>query len=159
VVPASIQSRYTSIWTNISSKFNIANSSISNYYYTAFEISIVKTSNYSFSTESNINTYGYIYNGTFHPHNPSLNLLSVNRNGSRNGQFKLTAFLQPWISYILVVTTTSPNATNRFLIVASGPAVVAIRQIRKYSCLLKKDSVSLCSSLQSRCVGITFVAA
>jgi hypothetical protein len=124
------------MWTNGSSKFGITNTSISSYYYVAFEINVVVASNYSFSTESKINTYGYIYNNTFHPDNPSLNLLKEDGNSGGNGQFKLTVFLQPWISYILVVTTSSYNATDRFLIVASGPTTVALRHIRKYNFLL-----------------------
>ena len=119
------------MWINGSSKFGIINTSISNYHYAAFEINVVVASNYSFSTESNINTYGYIYNDTFHPDNPSLNLLKEDDNSGGNGQFKLTVFLQPWTSYILVVKTFSPNVTGKFLIVASGPTKIALRHIRK----------------------------
>ena len=136
VVPSSVQSRNTSMWVNDSSKLSIINTSISTYYYVAFEISVVVASNYSFSTESNINTYGYIYNNTFHPDNSSLNLLIVGSNNSGNGQFKLTVFLQPWTSYILVVTTFSVNVTGGLLIVASGPTTVALRHIRKHIFLL-----------------------
>jgi hypothetical protein len=130
------------MWTNGSSKFGIINTLISNYYYAAFEIRVAVASNYSFSTESNINTYGYIYTNTFHPDNPSLNLLREDGNSSRSGQFKLTVFLQTWTSYILVVTTYSPNATGKFLIVVSGPKTVALRHIRKYN-FLSTDEFSV----------------
>jgi hypothetical protein len=145
------------MWTNDSAKFGIINTSTSDYHYAAFEISVVVASNYSFSTESNINTYGYMYNHTFQPDNPSLNLLTEDGNVGENGQFKLTVFLHPWTSYILVVTTSSPNATDRFLIVASGPTTVALRHIRKYNFLLTDEfSVFYYSSLKSRCKLIMF---
>ncbi len=119
------------MWINSSSTFGIINTSISNYHYAAFEINVVVASNYSFSSESNIDTYGYIYNDTFHPDNPSLNLLKEDDNSGGNGQFKLTVFLQSWASYILIVKTFSPNVTSEFLIVASGLTKIALRHIRK----------------------------
>src|SRR5690242_19619145 len=124
------------MWTDGNSNLGVINTSMSKYCYEMFEISVVVASNYSFSTESNVSTYSYIYNNTFHPDNPSLNLLTVDGNGSGNGQFKLTVFLRPWTSYILVVTTFSPNATGRFSIVVSGPTTVALRHIRKYNFIL-----------------------
>jgi hypothetical protein len=107
---------------------NISNSP---HYYSAFEIRVIMSSNYSFSSESNIDTYGYIYENIFHPDNPSLNLLTKSRTGSEHGQFKLTVFLQPFMSYILLITTYSSNATGKFYIVTSGPAKVALRHIRE----------------------------
>ncbi len=97
-----------------------------------FEIRVVVASNYTFFTESNITTYGYIYNNTFNLDDPPLNLLRENGNSNENGQFKITVFLQPWTSYMLVVKTFSPKPTGTFLIIASGPAKVALRQICKY---------------------------
>jgi hypothetical protein len=123
VVPSPAQSKYTSIWTN--------GTSISNYYYAAFEINVVMSSNYSFSSESDIDTHGYIYNNTFHPDNPSLNLLKEDDNSGGNKQFKLTVFLQPWTSYMLVATTFSPNATSKFSIIVLDPTTIALRHIRK----------------------------
>jgi hypothetical protein len=101
------------------------------YYYSAFEICVIMSSNYSFSSESNLDAFVYIYKNIFHPDNPSLNLLTKSRTDSENGQFKLTVFLQPWMSYILLITTFSSNATGKFYVVTSGPAKIALRHIRK----------------------------
>jgi hypothetical protein len=119
------------MWTNGSLKFNLINASISNNYYAAFEIRVVRASNYSILSESNINTYGYVYNNTFHQDNPSVNLLTQGGNSGRNGQFKLTVFLQPWTLYLLVVTTSSRNVPGKFSIVVSGPTTVSLRDFRK----------------------------
>ena len=119
------------MWINNSSKYSHINSSVSDYYYEAFEVNVVVASNYSFSTGSNISTSGYIYNDSFHPFNPSLNLLSENDNDCKNGQFKLTVFLQPWRRYILIVTTFSVNRTGKFLVVIIGPTTVGFRHISK----------------------------
>ncbi|CAF4231471.1 unnamed protein product [Rotaria socialis] len=129
VGPYSIQSNYTSRWTNNSSTYRRINSSISSYYYETYEIDVVVASNYSFSTKSQIDTYGYIYNNSFHPTNPSLNLLIEDDNGDGNKQFRFKAFLIPWTKYILVVTTFSPNTLGAFQIVVTGPTAVAIRSI------------------------------
>ncbi|CAF3667357.1 unnamed protein product [Rotaria sp. Silwood1] len=129
--PTSVQSKYASMWTNDSSKYGRINSSISNYYYEAFEVNVVIPANYSFSIESDISACCYIYNNSFHPSDPSLNLLLQDDHGDGNGQVKFIVFLQPWTTYILIVTTLSPNVTGTFLIVADGPTTVGLREIRK----------------------------
>jgi hypothetical protein len=53
-----------------------------------------------------------------------LNLLAQNDDGGNNRQFKLTVFLQPWITYTLIVTTFSTNVTGKVSIIASGPEYV-----------------------------------
>ncbi len=112
-------------------KFDLLNTSISDSYYVAFEIRVVIASKYIFSCITNINTYVYIYNNTFYPDDPSVNLLTQDDNNGRNRQLQLTVFLKPWTSYLLLVTTSSRNVTGNFSIVASGPTEVSIRDFRK----------------------------
>ena len=115
------------MWT----KFNFNNTFISNNYYAVFEIRAVAASNYSFSSKSNTKTYGYIYNNIFYPNDPSVNLLTHENNTNRNGQFKMTVFLQAWTSYLLLVTTFTRNVTGNLSIAVSGPTKVSIRDFRK----------------------------
>lgn len=48
-----------------------------------------------------MDTHGFLYNGTFDPLSPSTNLIMRDDDGAGNGQFKLTAFLEAGVPYIL----------------------------------------------------------
>jgi hypothetical protein len=76
---------------------------------------------YTFFSESNIVTHGYLYKNNFDPNNPYINLLIHNVYGCVNDQFKLTAALESNSTYILVVTTYYSNTTGAFSVFASGP--------------------------------------
>lgn len=58
--------------------------------------------------------YGYLYNNTFNPLYPQLNLLSEDDDGASNDQFYIQMALDPYVSYVLVVTTFSANVTAPF---------------------------------------------
>jgi hypothetical protein len=101
-----------------------ASSTSDEYYYDAITMNVFVSGTYSLTSRSSIDTYGYIYNNSFYPNNPEQNLLSMNDDGGDNKQFKFTIFLQPEITYILVVTTYSTEVTGSFLVVSSGPALI-----------------------------------
>ncbi len=115
----------------------------SNYYYEAIQLTVVEVGNYSFRSNSNFDTYGYIYKSNFNPLNPFENLLSKNDDGCRDGQFKLISYLQTGTTYILVVTTFSSNVTGDFQISVSGPQHVSLNHISEYFailCILIKEA-------------------
>lgn len=103
-----------------------------NYYYATVEVNSVANGSYSLSGESKVRIYGYIYKDNFNPLNPFENLLAENGYSCGDRRFILTTTLQPGTTYILVVTTFSPNETGKFLIVASGPNHVTLNHFCEY---------------------------
>ena len=101
-------------------------------YYEAIEVNVILSGLYSLSSDSIVNTYGYIYKEKFNPVNTSKNLLSQNDNSCNTDQFKLTLDLQVGTTYILVVTTYYANVTGTFSITVSGPSNVSFNLISEY---------------------------
>ncbi|CAF4184996.1 unnamed protein product, partial [Adineta steineri] len=93
----------------------------SNYYYQTIRMNIVESGYYALSSDSGMDTFGDIYKDEFNPMNPSENRLSQDYRSCSSRDFKLIAYLHTGTQYILVVTTSSPNKTGEFSIVASGP--------------------------------------
>jgi hypothetical protein len=89
------------------------------------------TGSYTFSSISGMDTYGYLYKGSFDPLNPNANQLAANDNGSTSSsrQFQITTTLGADITYILVFTTYGPSVTGSFRINASGPDDVSLTPI------------------------------
>jgi hypothetical protein len=94
------------------------------YYYDAIQVDVSRAGIYLIESHSLIDIYGYIYEDSFNPSNPNWNLLSYDDDSGENRQFKLTIFLRPKITYILIVTTFRRNSTGTFTVNASGPKSV-----------------------------------
>ena len=71
-----------------------------------------------------MDTYGYLYNSTFHPMIPSQNLIDQNDDDAGNHQFKLVSFFQSAATYLLVVTTYYINTTGSFTLTVTGEGSV-----------------------------------
>jgi len=69
--------------------------------------------------------FGSIYENSFSPETPLLNLIQSDDDAGMNGQFSITQRLQADVSYVLVYTTYSTNTLGSFLIKASGPYYVS----------------------------------
>jgi hypothetical protein len=123
---------YLSALTTSSQKYARTGCNDANYYYEAIEVKVIDSGMYSFRSNSLITTYGYIYNDTFTPFDPIVNLHSEAYERCFNGQFKLTIVLQANITYTLVVTTYSSNVTGAFSIIVSGLNYVSFNRIREY---------------------------
>jgi hypothetical protein len=95
-------------------------------------VNAVTTGVYSLSGTSTVGIYGYIYKDNFNPLNPFENLRSENGVSCGDRQFMLTTILETGTTYILVVTTFSPNATGNFSIFVSGPNNVSLNHISEY---------------------------
>jgi hypothetical protein len=75
---------------------------------------------------------GYLYDSTFDPSNPLVNLITDNDDddsGFFSLQFRLEAFLLTGRTYILVVTSHRPSVTGTFSVSAVGPAPVSLTSI------------------------------
>ncbi|CAF1209524.1 unnamed protein product [Adineta steineri] len=104
----------------------------SNYYYETIRVNIVETGYYALSSNSSMNTFGDIYKDDFNPMNPFENLLSQGYRACSSQDFKFIAYLYTGTTYILVVTTSSPNMTGNFSILASGPNNITLDPYSKY---------------------------
>jgi hypothetical protein len=101
-------------------------------YYETLRMNVVKSGSYVLWSESNINTYGYIYTNNFDPLKPSENLL-LEHNGSCNqDQFKLIIDLKNDTQYVLVVTTHRPYTIGSFSVFVSGPDNLSLNHFSKY---------------------------
>ncbi len=112
---------YSSELTTNSSRYDRTNNFTSNYFYESIELNVNTTGNYRFVSQSNIDTYGYIYQGNFYPSNPSMNIYEEDNQSGGNNQFEIIADLRSESKYILVVTTYIEDITGPFSIVAYGP--------------------------------------
>jgi hypothetical protein len=101
-------------------------------YYEAIRVNVLKSDHYSLRSNSSVDAFGYIYKENFNPFNLSETLPLQNDDNCDEGQFKLTANLQVGTTYILIVTTSSPNEIGTFLILASGPDIVTLNRISEY---------------------------
>ena len=104
-------------------------SSSSTNYYEAIQMKVSMTGNYTIVCHSNIDSYGYIYNNTFDPVFPFLNLLKSNDDTGGNRQFKLQLVLQIRTQYILVMTTYDVGVTGSFSIITTGPASISLSSV------------------------------
>jgi hypothetical protein len=87
---------------------------------------------YEFLSHSSMDTYGYLYTGTFDPVDPSRNRIDSNSDGCDNQQFWLHSFLQANSAYTLVVTTLHTNVTGAFSIVSHGESDVSFTRLGEY---------------------------
>ncbi|CAF4181555.1 unnamed protein product [Adineta steineri] len=99
------------------------------YYYETIQIDVVTDGFYMIASNSSINTYGYIYNGSFDPFNPFVNLISESSRRCPDGHFWLEVNLRVNVKYILVVTTRYADETGAFSIIVSGLTNTSIERI------------------------------
>jgi hypothetical protein len=112
-----------------------------NFYYETFEVKVPEIRYYTIQSSSDIDTYGYIYENTFNPLNTTENLLTSDDNGGGfDGQFRFEIPLYVDTTYILVVTTSSPNKIGKIKINMLGLANVTFEPLSEYrDCLVNKS--------------------
>ncbi len=102
------------------------------HYYEAIQVNIVESGCYQFSSNSTIDTYGFIYENNFDPFNPTMNELAEDDDGNNNNQFKLIISMQVNTTYVLIVTTHDPNVTGVYSVLVTGPNNVSLNLIGEY---------------------------
>ena len=75
---------------------------------------------------ANLDTYGYLYSGTFDPFNPTANLVTSNDDDAGNRQFMMNATLQPSVQYVIVVTSYYVFNLGSYAVIVTGPGSVAL---------------------------------
>lgn len=98
------------------------------YYYGVYYVTVPFSGSYMLTSESNVYTIGYLYNGRFRPAFPEENLLALDDSSADNGQFQINAFLQAHFAYILVVSTLEERTIADYTVVVSGLTNVDIVQ-------------------------------
>jgi hypothetical protein len=79
---------------------------------------------YTFASRSSLDTYGYLYQGSFDPSDPSQNLMTSNDDSGGKRQFLFSSYLSAGSSYILIITTAGMDVVGDFSIRVSGPSSV-----------------------------------
>ncbi|CAF4383203.1 unnamed protein product [Rotaria magnacalcarata] len=123
-------SHYSGVLTTSSFTFT-RNGRSGTFYFEALEVTPKRTGNYTFTSNSTIDSYGYLYANNFNPLNITSNLLThADDNGDETSdQFSLTYTLQADTSYTLVFTTFDPDLTGPFSIFTMGPSRISLRRL------------------------------
>lgn len=119
-----INTTETSVWTSNSPTYNPYNTSNLTAYYDTFGLVVQIGSIYAIGTESEIDTYGCLYYGTFTPANPTLNQIICDDDAGHNNQFRFQTYLQPHIEYTLLTTPLNGKAMGPYKVIVSGMARV-----------------------------------
>lgn len=83
-------------------------------------MNVVISGVYTFTSESIVKGFGYLYKDSFNPTDPKANLIAHDGNNENGGQFKIRATLDMGRKYILVATTNDPETTGQFSVIVSG---------------------------------------
>ena len=126
-----IQSTYASVLTKDTQTYSRV-CGRTNYHYETIQMNVQENSTYRFDSNSTIITYGYIYEHSFDPFNPTENLLTQSNYSCGGYHFQLATYLQVNKIYILVVTTFEPNVQGAFSVFVYGPNNASQNRISEY---------------------------
>lgn len=101
-------------------------------YYKVIELNVIETGLYTITTNSTVDTYGFIYENNFDVFNPWTNFISENDNSGCDYQFEITTHLQINTTYVLVVITHDENVKGTFSVLVTGPNNVSFSVISEY---------------------------
>ncbi|CAF3417508.1 unnamed protein product [Rotaria socialis] len=141
----SILSYYSSALTLSSERYSNQNK-----YYEAIEVIVYITGSYSFTSTSNMDTFGYLYTGQFNPSNQNLNMLTYNDDSGSN-QFRLIADLEAGVTYTLVVTTFGSDVRGAFTVIARGPTYVNFlpRNVADTTMIMSSETTTIATSTEA----------
>jgi len=126
-----IQSNYSSELTNNSRKHTSFNCRPLDHYYEAFEINVSTSGFYMFSSETSLNTYGYLFEHEFNLYDSIDNSLAQSDRLCYDDQLKIVTYLKFNITYILIITTQYAYANQKgpFSVFVKGPDAIEIKQM------------------------------
>ena len=96
------------------------------YYYQALRVTVRVNGTYMFISNSSIDMFGYLYNNSVDPSEPTQNMLMFNDDSAGGRQFRITVNLTSESSYVLIVTTFWPSTSGSFSITAFGPSSISL---------------------------------
>ena len=94
---------YSSSLTVRSSTFCLVDPCVAAYYYEAVLLNVTASGLYTISSQSNMDTYGYVYSPTFDPRYMGFNVIGEDDQNGGNDQFSISLTLQAGGSYIVVL--------------------------------------------------------
>ena len=94
------------------------------YRYQALRVVVEKTGRYIFTSNSAMDTYGYFYENSVDPSNPTDNLRAHNDDDDGNQQFRIAVELYFGRTYFLLVTTFRADVVGAFRIRVSNPTSI-----------------------------------
>ena len=124
-----MQSTYESELSATTDRYSRDQCQSSNYYYQALEMKIETSGIYRFQMNNANRMLGYLYQDTFNPLDPSINLLSESGRECNGYQLWMNTSLLSNTTYILVATTDVPGRTGEFTIRSFGTANIAFSRI------------------------------
>jgi hypothetical protein len=120
---------YSGSLTVNSSNFTRFPESTGNYYYQSIKLTINTNGNYTFTSNSTIVLYGFLYADAFDPSSPSSNLVDFGIDTIDNSNFQFSDILDPSSTYYLIVTTEDENAISSFTITVIGPNTILFQAV------------------------------
>jgi hypothetical protein len=100
------------------------------YYYQAIQVYAPISAPYTFTSDSILDTMGFLYDTSFDPSVPNENfIVDDDDSADIDLQFRIEAFLEAGHPYILVVTTHRDALIGSFSITVNGPAAVDLLSI------------------------------
>ena len=99
---------------------------------TVVEVEVFTVDFYSFSINSSLHVYGYLYENYYNAISPIKNSLFELRGSCGPNKFKLTTHLQPNIKYMLVIRTNDFRMKGLLSVFVTGPNNVSLKSIGEY---------------------------
>ena len=128
-----IESNYSSNFDDKSQKFGHLNCRPLEYYFEAIKIDVDISGYYMLSSDSDLDTYGYLYEHEFDFYSSVESSLSWDDDYCENRQFSISTYLHYNSTYVLIVTI-SPNELyinmqGPFSVIAKGPSEINMKRI------------------------------
>jgi hypothetical protein len=95
------------------------------YFYELVGLTVAMDAHFLITSDSGIDTVGYIYLGSFDPENPDTNMISFDHNSGERRKFAIVALLECVKNYTFLITTFSRYQTGPFSITVTGASEIA----------------------------------
>jgi len=118
-----------------SRSYGLENCHDQNYFYESIQINVVQSGNYALTGSSGEKLSGHLYVKHFDSHNPSERLYLQNQGDCSEKKFKIIAYLQSNISYILIMSRHRSLMLTGHIdieILVSGVNNVTLNRIREF---------------------------
>jgi hypothetical protein len=133
-IKSTVQANYSSYLNNKSQKYNHHHCGQLEYYYEALKVAVNTSGYYMISSNSTLDTFGYLYTYPFDPYSFVDSSLDRSDNFYEDKQFTIIAHLQSNITYVLVITTSYKhmNIQGPFSVIVKGLDRINLKRMGMY---------------------------